>query len=76
MFSDGSTRLASFANGSTAVTWSGAVTAGATASVFQIEGNARQLFTGDWIHPSLQGAGYMAERYARAATAALEDMLQ
>lgn len=76
VFSDGSRRLANFTTGSTAVTWSGAVTAGAAASVFQIEGNARQLFTSDWIHPSLYGAGYIAERYARAATAALEDMLQ
>lgn len=75
VFSDGSTRVASLTNGSTAVTWTGAVTADAAASVFQAEGNARQLFTADWVHPSLYGAGYMAERYARAATAALEDML-
>lgn len=76
VFSDGSTRLASFTAGSTAVSWSGAVTASAQAAVFQSEGNARQLFVSDWVHPSLYGAGYIAERYARAASAALEDMLR
>ena len=75
LFSDGSTRLASFVQNATAVTWSGAVTAGATAMVRLTEGNARFTMSADWIHPSQHGAAYIGERYARAALATLEAML-
>ncbi len=75
LFSDGSSRVASLTQGSTAVTWSGAVTAGATAMIRQTEGNARFTMSGDWIHPSNYGAAYLGERYARSALAALEAML-
>ncbi|QIG79514.1 SGNH/GDSL hydrolase family protein [Stakelama tenebrarum] len=75
LFSDGSTRLGNFTNGSAAVSWSGPVTADATAMVRQTEGNSRYLFTADWTHLNEYGAGYVGERYARAALSALEDML-
>ncbi|WP_288486349.1 SGNH/GDSL hydrolase family protein, partial [uncultured Novosphingobium sp.] len=75
LFSDGSSRVASLTQGSTAVTWSGAVTAWATAMIRQTEGNARFTMSGDWIHPSNYGAAYLGERYARSALAALEAML-
>jgi len=75
LFSDGSTRVASLTQNSTAVSWTGAVTATATAMVRQTEGNARFAMSGDWIHPSGYGAAYLGERYARGALAALEAML-
>ncbi|MET1755144.1 SGNH/GDSL hydrolase family protein [Novosphingobium sp. RD2P27] len=75
IFSDGSTRLASFTQNGTKVTWSGPVTAGAMAMVRQTEGNARFTIHPDWIHPSSYGAAYIGERYARSALAVLEDML-
>lgn len=75
VFSDGSTRLASLVQNGTAVTWSGAVTAGAVAMVRQIEGNARFTIGADWVHPTAYGAAYIGERYARGALAALESML-
>ena len=76
LFSDGSTRLATLTQNGTAVSWTIAVTAGATAMVRQSEGNARFVMSGDWIHPSNYGAAYLGERYARAALAALEAMLR
>jgi hypothetical protein len=76
LFSDGSTRLCSLTQNGTAVSWTGAVTAGATAMVRQTEGNARFVMSGDWIHPSTYGAAYLGERYARGALAALEAMLR
>ncbi len=75
VFADGSTRVASLTQNGTAATWSGAVTAGATAMVRQVEGNARFTMGADWVHPSNYGAAYLGERYARAALAALESML-
>lgn len=75
LFSDGSTRVASLTQNGTAVTWTGAVTAGASAMVRQTEGNARFAMAPDWIHPSGHGAAYLGERYARGALAALEAML-
>jgi hypothetical protein len=75
LFSDGSTRLASLTQNGTAVSWTDAVTAGATAMVRQAEGNARFVMNADWIHPSNYGAAYLGERYARSALAALEAML-
>jgi hypothetical protein len=76
LFSDGSARLATFTQNGTAVSWTGAVTAGATAMVRQTEGNARFVMSSDWIHPSTYGAAYLGERYARGALAALEAMLR
>jgi hypothetical protein len=75
VFSDSSTRLASLTQNATAVTWTGAVTANATAMVRQTEGNARFTIAADWVHPSAYGAAYIGERYARGALAALESML-
>lgn len=75
VFADGSTRVASLTQNGTAVTWTGAVTASATAMVRQVEGNARFTMGADWVHPSGYGAAYLGERYARAALAALESML-
>jgi len=75
LFSDGSTRVATLTQNSTAVSWTGAVTASATAMVRQTEGNARFTMGADWVHPSNYGAAYLGERYARGALAALESML-
>jgi hypothetical protein len=75
VFSDGSTRLASLTQNGTAVTWTGAVTAAASAMVRQTEGNARFTICADWVHPSAYGAAYIGERYARGALAAIESML-
>jgi hypothetical protein len=75
LFSDGSSRVATLTQNATTASWSGAVTAGATAMVRQTEGNARFIMSADWIHPSNYGAAYLGERYARGALAALEAML-
>jgi len=75
LFSDGSSRLATLTQNATTVSWTGAVTAGASAMVRQTEGNARFTMNPDWIHPSTYGAAYIGERYARGALAALESML-
>lgn len=76
LFSDGSTRLATLTQNANTVSWTGAVTAGATAMVRQTEGNARFTINADWVHPSTYGAAYIGERYARGALAALEAMLR
>jgi len=75
LFSDGSSRIANLTQNAASVSWSGAVTAGATAMVRQTEGNARFIMNADWIHPSNYGAAYLGERYARGALSALEAML-
>jgi hypothetical protein len=75
LFSDGSSRVATLTQNATSVSWTGAVTAGATAMARQTEGNARFTMSADWIHPSAYGAAYIGERYARAALGALEAML-
>jgi hypothetical protein len=75
LFSDGSTRTASFTQNSTAVTWTGAVTADAKANVYQSVGNSIYQFNQDWTHRNDEGCLNAGSRAADAAYAALETIL-
>lgn len=76
VFSDGSTRTATLTQGSTAVSWTGAVTATAFVGAYNPTlGNSIYTIAQDYTHPSTGGAGSFAQRYADAVLAWLLDML-
>lgn len=79
LFSDGSVRSATLTNGSTAVAWTGAVTATATASAYvDTLGNGRDAMNPDRLHPSDYGhilIGHRAEQGYRAGLQALQARL-
>lgn len=68
-FSDGSKRSVALTAGSTVVTWAGAVTATATAAVYQVDGNAKSYVT-DWTHLNAAGIEYWSAKAASAIRAA------
>tara|TARA_R110000868_G_scaffold100109_1_gene275257 strand:+ start:7449 stop:9059 length:1611 start_codon:yes stop_codon:yes gene_type:complete len=72
VFSDGSTRSATLTSGSTAVSWSGAVTATATAAAyFTARGTSEYAVSDDRVHPSDAGHSLIARRAASAVRAGL-----
>lgn len=70
IFSDGSTRTATLTSGSAAVSWTGAVTATASAGAYNTAGNAAFLIS-DGTHPNAIGGDYLGGLGADAMAAAL-----
>lgn len=66
LFSDGTTKTATLTNGSTAVSWSGAVTATANAAAYSVAGNAAVYVSADGTHLNPAGVDYLAARLASA----------
>ncbi len=74
-FSDGTVKTGvAFTNGSTAVSWTGAVTASEVASVFTTDGTAPALVGPDRVHPYDRAAmKFLGQQAGRRIRAALSD---
>lgn len=70
VFSDGSTRTATLTSGSAAVSWTGAVTATASAGAYNSAGNAAFLIS-DGTHPNAIGGDYLGGLTADALVSGL-----
>lgn len=76
VFDTGTTKTATLTNGSTAVSWTGAITAGVNAyGSTAASGNSGIYISTDGVHPVAAGHSYLANRVKTALTAWLRTLV-